>query len=124
MIKNIKKDLLSKAVNPNMKHVTHNINTDMHKKENKCNAELYKLKSGHQCDSDSEDEENRIWQPISDKLSDVKGSISSINDPVFDWNLKTKDGRRTNRNFNNWLDDIVDKLHTNQKKQDDNELFG
>lgn len=89
----------------------------MKKNEKRCQ----KIKMPETVDSD--EEEDKVWAPISCEFKDIKTTIQSINDPVKDWG-KSKDGKMSNDNFKIWLDGIMYKMHAKQKKIDDLEIFG
>lgn len=96
------------------------VNHEMQKEEKKVNHQLKKEVVDDDYDSE---EENRVWSAISDGLSDVKGVISTLNDPEKDWSKVTADGKESNKNFTNWLDKVMKDYHKIQKSKDDEELF-
>ena len=72
--------------------------------------------------SDS-DEEDHIWKASDMTLKGIKSVISSLSDKNFEWSKGSKDGKESNKNFNEWLDCIMDQLHNDKKKNDDQDIF-
>lgn len=97
------------------------VNHEMGKQEKKVS---HQLKKEVISDYYSSDEEDRIWSATSDSLSDVKGVISTLDDPEKDWSKITVDGKESNRNFTGWLDTVMKQYHKKQKDIDDVDLFG
>lgn len=96
------------------------VNHEIQKEEKKVNQQLKKEVEPDDYDSEEED---RVWTAISDRLSDVKGVINSLNDPEKEWSKVTIEGKESNQNFQKWLDKIMNDYHKIQKTKDDEELF-
>jgi hypothetical protein len=96
------------------------INHEIQKEERKVNRTLHKEVANDDYDSEEED---KVWTAISDRLSDVKNTISTLNDPEKEWVKASIDGKQSNKNFQEWLDKIMGLYHKIQKSKDDEELF-
>ncbi len=93
------------------------VNDVLEKQEKKCK----KIKFPDVVDSDDE-EEMKVWAPLSCEIKGVKSTIDSINDASKDWS-NSKDGKMSHENFKIWLDMIMGKMNQKQKKIDDEEIF-
>ena len=72
-------------------------------------------------ESDSEEEPN-IWEASSMSISDIKKVIKTMNEDPEQW--KSDVIKKSNDNVSNYIDEITKKLHNEQVKMDDVELFG
>jgi len=78
---------------------------------------------GIENDNSDSEEENHIWTAKDTDLKSIKSVITTLTDDNFDWSKHSSDGKQSNKNFVEWLDAIMDKLHDDQKKNDDKDIF-
>jgi len=73
-------------------------------------------------EEDAEEEARKVWKPYgsdTQELSSIDNDIKSLGNDEIDWNKKTKYGKKSNANFQKWLDDIAKVMHEKQVKSDD-----
>ena len=78
---------------------------------------------GIELDESDSDEEDKVWKASDTTLKGIKSVITSLSDKNFEWSKCCKDGKESNKNFINWLDGIMDQLHSDKKKNDDQDIF-
>jgi hypothetical protein len=81
------------------------------------------VKGNERPEPDDEEEEDHIWTAKDSDLKGIKSVITSLTDPNFDWSKSSSDGKQSHKNFNEWLCGVMDKLHSDRKKLDDQDIF-
>jgi len=85
-------------------------------------------------DSEEEEEEKKVWKPTQHD-SEVEGGeksgqeaanfsseLKSLTKEGLDWNKKSKYGKKSNINFQNWVETVATKMHAKRVEGDD-EMF-
>ena len=81
------------------------------------------IKGNENPEPNEDEEEDHVWTAKDDDLKSIKSVIATLNDPNFDWSKSSKDGKQSNKNFEAWLCSVMDKLHLDRKKLDDQDIF-